>query len=193
MGLRISTNVTSLYANRELESGTRTHTRTLERLSSGSRIVTAGDDAAGLSISEKLKGSIRSYQMAQRNTQDSISMIQTAEGGMVEAQNMLVRLRELSVQAASDTIGNEERQYTNQEFQALKGEIKRIAETTLYDRHALLNGSGPNLDFQIGIDHDRSSQLSFSSQVTNILPSALGIMNADVSTKENAREGLAAI
>jgi flagellin len=193
VGLRISTNVQSIHAGRELEQSTRTHTRTLERLASGSRIVTAGDDAAGLSISEKLKGSIRSYQAAQRNTQDGISMIQTAEGGMVEAQNMLIRLRELSVQAASDTIGDEERRYTNNEFQQLKQEIQRIANTTAYDSTPLLNGSNASVDFQIGIDHDVASRLTYSTQVANILPSALGIVATDVSTKEGARAGLAAI
>jgi flagellin len=193
MGLRISTNVQSIRANRELDSTTKTHTRTLEKLATGSRIVYSGDDAAGLSISEKLRGSIRSYQMAHRNTQDGISMIQTAEGGMIEAQNMLVRLRELSVQAASDTIGDEERKYTNTEFQHLKDEIKRIANTTIYDRTPLLNGSGPSLDFQIGIDHDDASRLTFSSQIANVLPSALGFASADISTKESAREGLAVL
>ena len=107
MALSIYTNVQSMHANRELADTTRSHTRTLQRLSSGDRITNSGDDAASLSISEKLKGSIRSYQMAQRNSQDGVSIVQTAEGGMQEAQNMLIRLRELSVQAASDTIGNE--------------------------------------------------------------------------------------
>ncbi len=193
MGLRISTNVQSIRANRELESATRTHTRTLEKLSSGSRIISAGDDAAGLSISEKLRGSIRSFQMAQRNTQDGVSIIQTAEGGMIEAQNMLVRLRELSIQAASDTIGDQERGYVNTEFQHLKGEIQRIANTTIYDRTPLLNGTSRTLDFQVGIDHDNASRISFSSEITNMLPNTLGISNADVSTKDGARSGLAAL
>jgi flagellin len=193
LGLRISTNVTSMRANRELDSTTRTHTRTLERLASGDRITRSGDDAAGLSISEKLKGSIRSYQAAQRNTQDGISMIQTAEGGLVEAQNMLVRLRELSVQAASDTIGDEERSYTNKEFQQLKQEIQRIANSTVYDGTPLLNGAGPSVDFQIGIDHDSASRLTYSSQTANILPSTLGIASLDISSKDAARDGLAAL
>jgi flagellin len=190
VGLRIATNVESLRANRELGSTTRTHQRTLERLASGDRIVRSADDAASLSISEKLKGSVRSYQMAERNTQDGISLIQTAEGGIVEAQNMLIRLRELSVQAASDTIGDQERGYTNQEFQQLKGEIQRIANTTVYDRTPLLNGSGPTIDFQIGIDHDNASRLRFAAETADILPSTLGIANLSVSSKELARMGL---
>ena len=193
MSLRIATNMTTMRANRELADTTRTHTRTLERLASGERIVRSGDDAAGLSISEKLKGSVRSYQMAQRNTQDGISMIQTAEGGMVEAQNMLIRLRELSVRAASDTIGEEERRYTNVEFQHLKDEIRRIAHTTVYDRTPLLNGSGPSLDFQVGIDNDAASRLTYSASAMNIDPSALGLAGASVATKEQAQTGLSAI
>ena len=193
MTLSISTNVQSLHANRELAENTRAHSRTLQRLSSGDRITNSGDDAASLSISEKLKGSIRSYQMAQRNSQDGVSIVQTAEGGMQEAQNMLIRLRELSVQAASDTLGDDERSYVNAEFQHLKDEIKHIANNTVYDGQHLLNGSGATRDFQIGIDHDSASTLSFRAETANILPSTLGIVNSDISTKVGARDGLAVI
>jgi flagellin len=193
LALSIATNVESLRANRELADTARTHTRTLQRLSSGDRITSAGDDAASLSISEKLKGSIRSYQAAQRNSQDGISIVQTAEGGMQETQNMLVRLRELSMQSASDTLGDDERGFVNAEFQHLKDEIKHIANNTVYDGQHLLNGTGQTRDFQIGIDHDASSTLSFNSETANILPSALGIMNSDISTKDGARNGLAEI
>lgn len=193
MALSIYTNVQSMHANRELADTSRAHSKTLQKLSSGDRISTAGDDAASLSISEKLKGSIRSYQMAQRNSQDGISIVQTAEGGMQEAQNMLIRLRELSVQAASDTLGSEERGYVNAEFQHLKDEIKHIANNTVFDSQHLLNGSGKSRDFQIGIDHDGASTLTFKPEVANILPSALGIQQSDISTKEGARDGLAVI
>ncbi len=193
MGLRIRTDVNTMRTGRQLEENTRAHNKTLNKLASGTRIVDSGDDAAGLSISEKLKGSIRSYQMAQRNTQDGISIIQTAEGGIVEAQNMLIRLRELSVQAASDTIGDQERRYTNMEFQQLKGEINRIANTTLYDRKNLLNGSGPSLDFQVGIENGGVDRLTYASQDANITVGALGISALSVDTKDGARQGLANI
>jgi flagellin len=193
VGLRIATNIQSLNANRELASATGERVRTLERLSSGNRIVRSGDDAAGLSISEKLRGGIRSMQMAQRNTQDGISMIQTAEGGIVEAQNMLIRLRELSMVAASDSIGNEERAYTNMEFQHLKDEIRRVANTTLYDRAHLLNGTAETFDFQIGIDHQGADRLTYRTQDANIMPSALGIEALATDSKESARRNLSVI
>ncbi len=183
----------SMTANRELSSVTGERVRTLERLSSGNRIVRSGDDAAGLSISEKLRGGIRSMQMAQRNTQDGISMIQTAEGGIIEAQNMLVRLRELSMVAASDTVGNEERFYTNKEFQHLKSEIQRIANTTIYDRANLLDGSSNNFDFQIGIENGGADRLTYSTQTANITPAALGIAALASDSKEGAQRSLATI
>lgn len=182
-----------MRVNRELAESTRTRDRMLERLASGTRIVSSADDAAGLSISEKLKGSIRSLHMAQRNTLDGVSILQTAEGGMNEAQNILVRLRELSVQAASDTIGEDERRYTNLEFQNLKQEIQRVANTTMYNHRPLLNGTRNEIDVQVDIDHDDASRVSFLSGVTNMLPSALGITELDISTKQGAQSGLAAL
>lgn len=193
MGLRIATNMQTMQANRELGSVTADRVRTLERLSSGQRIVRSGDDAAGLSISEKLRGGIRSMQMAQRNTQDGISMIQTAEGGIIEAQNMLIRMRELSMVSASDTVGNDERRYVDMEFQHLKDEVRRIANTTIYDRTHLLNGTGVAIDFQVGIDHSTNDRISYSIPKANILPSALGIENLNAGSRQMAQGNLAVI
>lgn len=193
MGLRIATNMQTMQANRELSSVTADRQRTLERLSSGQRIVRSGDDAAGLSISEKLRGGIRSMQMAQRNTQDGISMIQTAEGGIIEAQNILIRMRELSMVSASDTVGNEERGYVNMEFQHLKDEIRRIANTTIYDRTHLLNGTGPTIDFQVGIDHSSNDRISYSIPKANIMPGALGIDGLKADSKQSAHTNLAVL
>src|ERR1700751_192939 len=108
MGLRIATNIQAIAAQRFLGTNHDNQNRSLERLSSGSRINRAGDDAAGLAISEKLKASIRSLKQANRNANDGIGMIQTAEGAINEVQNIMVRLRELSIQGASDTIGDAE-------------------------------------------------------------------------------------
>ena len=193
MGLRIATNMQSLQANRQLSEVTAERRRTLERLSSGERIVRSGDDAAGMSISEKLRGGIRSMQMAQRNTQDGISMVQTAEGGITEAQNILIRMRELSMVSASDTVGSEERAYVNMEFQHLKDEIRRIANTTIYDRTHLLNGTGPTIDFQVGIEHSSNDRLSYSIPGANILPAALGIEGLAASSKQGAQGNLAVL
>ncbi|MDQ3230573.1 MAG: flagellin FliC, partial [Pseudobdellovibrionaceae bacterium] len=149
MGLRIATNVSSLTAQRHLINTRRLLDRSLERLSSGYRINKAGDDAAGLAISEKLRAKTRGLIQAQRNASDGISLIQVAEGGLEEIQNILVRLRELGVQAASDTIGSQERRYLNEEYQSLKEEVDRIANVTEFNGTVLLDGTGGSLDFQV--------------------------------------------
>jgi len=177
--------------NRSLGENQQGRVRVLEKLASGDRIVRAADDAAGLSISERLKAKVRSFQMATRNSVDGISLLQTAEGGTQEVQNVLVRLRELSVQAASDTIGEAERQYTNLEFQNLKGEIDRIAQTTSYNGTNLLNGLGKSLEFQVGIDaHRIHDRVAFSTSDANVTPSALGIGSLHLANKKSAQENL---
>ena len=113
MGFRINTNVSSIAAQRNLSVNNRESKDTLAKLSSGSRITKAADDAAGLAISEKMKGQIRSSVQANRNANDGISLVQTAEGGLNEVSNMLTRLRELSIQSASDTVGDKERAFTD--------------------------------------------------------------------------------
>src|ERR1700733_11490170 len=119
MGLRVSTNVPSLVVQRNLENNGQDTNRALARLSSGQRIVNAGDDAAGIAISQKLEGQVRGMRQAQRNANDGISFVQTAEGSLNEVSNILIRLRELGVQAASDTLGDEERGLVDKEFQTL--------------------------------------------------------------------------
>lgn len=142
MGLRIQTNIQSLTAQRNLAVSSRANDESLEKVSSGYRINKASDDAAGLAISEKLRAEIRGLNMAKRNANDGISLVQTAEGGMNEISNILSRLRELSVQGASDTVGNTERGFIHKEFNALKDEIDRITNTTEYNGTLLLaNGS----------------------------------------------------
>ena len=120
MGLRIATNITALNAQRQMSNTRQALDKSLERLSSGSRINHAGDDAAGLAISENLRAQIRGIRQAKRNALDGVSLIQVSEGGMNEISNILVRLRELGIQAASDTIGDTERGFTDREFQSLK-------------------------------------------------------------------------
>ncbi|MEK7692109.1 MAG: flagellin FliC, partial [Bdellovibrionota bacterium] len=150
MGLRINTNVPSLIAQRNLRT-TRGHLdTTLERLSSGSRINHAGDDAAGLAISESLRAQIRGLGQAERNAQDGVSLVQVAEGAMAEVANLLVRMRELGVQAASDTVGPQERKFLDVEFQQLMEEIDRIAHSTKYNGVPLLNGTASTFEVQVG-------------------------------------------
>lgn len=191
MGLRIATNVTSLKGQRNLSTSTEMQADHLEKLSSGSRINKAGDDAAGLAISEKLKASVRGINQAKRNANDGISFIQTAEGGMNEVGNILIRMRELSVQSASDTIGAEERQYTNFEYQALAGEIDRIAQVTEFNGAKLLNGQGNTFDFQVGIrNKPEEDRMQYSPQMTDVTVGKLGLTGTGVDTKENAQMNL---
>jgi flagellin len=154
MGFRINTNISSIAAQRALGQNTKQQTSTFAKLASGLRINKAADDAAGLAMSEKLKAKIRGTKQAERNANDGISMIQTAEGALSEISSILIRLRELSTQSASDTIGDKERQFSNLEYQNLKEEIERISQVTEFNDKKLLNGEGNKYDFQIGINND---------------------------------------
>ena len=191
MGLRINTNVTSLAAQRTLGANNLEQASTLGKLSSGTRIVKSADDAAGLAISEKLKAQIRGVNQAERNANDGISMIQTAEGGLNETSNILVRLRELAVQSSSDTVGDVERSYTDLEYQNLKQEMERISQVTEFNGKKLLNGSGDKFDFQIGINNDDfQDRIQYDAAKQNSGLDALGVAELSVSTKEASQSSL---
>mgnify|MGYP000433413395 CR=1 FL=1 len=136
MGLRINTNVMSIASQRHLGNTRRNLNSNLSKLASGERITKAADDAAGLAISENLKAQIRSIRQAKRNADDGISLVQTAEGGLSEVSNIVIRLRELAIQAASDTVGETERGFSDIEFQQLKSEIQRISQASEFNAHA---------------------------------------------------------
>jgi flagellin len=194
MGLRINTNVASLNAQRNLRNTRLDLNRSLERLSSGNRINRAGDDAAGLAISENLKAQVRGLSQAERNAQDGISLVQIAEGGLSEISNILIRLRELSVQAASDTIGPTERKFLNVEFEQLTSEIDRIASSTEFNRVPLLNGTGAIFDIQIGTRNDPiTDRLTFDASSADVNVAALGLNLASVADKISAQNSLSAI
>ena len=194
MGLRINTNVTSLAAQRTLSTNNTEQASTLSKLSSGTRIVKAADDAAGLAISEKLKAQIKGVNQAERNANDGISLIQTAEGGLNETSNILVRLRELAVQSASDTVGDSERKFTDLEYQNLKQEMQRISQVTEFNGKKLLDGSGDKFDLQIGINNDDfQDRIKYDAARQNAGLSALGIDEITVSSKEGSQASLAKI
>ncbi len=151
MGLRVNTNIASLNSQRHLYNTTTRFNKSMERLSSGLRINRAGDDAAGLAISESLKSDIRALQQASRNAADGISLVQVAEGALDEVSNILLRLRELAEQAATETLGVQERQYLDQEFQQLLDEVDRISDTTEFNGITLLDGSAGTMNVQVGI------------------------------------------
>ena len=140
MGLRIRTNVSSINAQRRLERSTLGVQDSAAKLASGKRINRAADDAAGLAIASNLNADVRSLGQAKRNANDGISLVQTAEGGLTETTSMLTRLRELAVQAASDTVGKTEREFLDKEFVALKDEIDRIANSVEFNGTRLLVG-----------------------------------------------------
>ena len=168
--------------------------KTLEKLASGSRINRAGDDAAGLAISENLKAQIRGLSQAERNAQDGISLVQIAEGAMSEISNILIRLRELGVQAASDTIGSTERKFLNVEFEQLISEVDRIANSTEFNRVPLLNGTGAVFDIQIGTRNDpMSDRLTFDASSADVNVAALGLNLASIGDKISAQNSLASI
>jgi len=194
MGLRINTNVSSLNAQRNLSSTRLSQQKVLEQLSSGQRINRAGDDAAGLAISENLKAQIRGLGQAERNAADGISLVQIAEGGLSETSNILIRLRELAVQAASDTIGPTERKFLNVEFEQLVAEVDRIANSTEFNKVPLLNGTGAVFDIQIGTRNDPlSDRLTFDASSADVNVAALGLNLASVADKISAQNSLAAI
>ncbi len=194
MGLRINTNVASLNAQRNLHGTRNGMNRSLERLSSGQRINRAGDDAAGLAISENLKAQIRGLGQAERNAEDGVSLVQIAEGALGETSNILIRLRELSVQAASDTIGPTERKFLNVEFEQLTSEIDRIANSTEFNRVPLLNGTGAVFDIQIGTRNDPiSDRLTFDASSADVNVAALGLNLASVADKISAQNSLSSI
>lgn len=191
MGLRINTNIQALAGQRNLSNNFGKLQQSLERLSSGSRINKAADDAAGLGISEKLKANIRSLGQATRNANDGISLIQTAEGSMNEISNILVRIRELSIQAASDTIGDPEREFVDKEVQHLKFELDRIANSTEYNGTKLLNGQSEPLEIQVGVNNNPvNDRLTFESQNQVTTLESLGITDVSTIKKVNAQENL---
>ena len=194
MGLRINTNVASINAQRHLRKTRLNLDKTLEKLASGHRINRAGDDAAGLAISENLRAQIRGLKQAERNASDGVSLVQIAEGGLSEVSNIMIRLRELSVQAASDTIGATERKFLNVEFEQLTSEIDRIAASTEFNRVPLLNGTGAVFDIQIGTRNDPiTDRLTFDASSADVNVAALGLNLASVGDKVSAQNSLAAI
>ncbi len=210
MGLRVNTNVASLNARRHLYDNTVKFNKSLERLSSGLRINRSGDDAAGLAISEGLKSDIRALEQASRNAADGISMVQTAEGSLDEVNNILLRLRELAEQAATETLGYSERLHLQGEFGELLDEIDRISATSEFNGTHLLDGTAGILNVQVGIGTDATTsavpidlQQSMNSAGLSLDPAtvqiggtngdnartALGLIEAATTTVSTLRAG----
>jgi len=191
MGMRVSTNIAAINAQRNLLGSQTQIQSSLEKLASGSRINKAADDAAGLAISENLKAQIRSTRQANRNANDGISMVQTAEGGLNEIGNIVVRMRELGVQAASDTVSNVERGFIDKEIQQLKEELQRISKVTTWGETKLLDGETPTFDYQVGIYNNAAEdRISFVASQNVATLDALGLDGLDYNSKEGAQDAL---
>ncbi len=197
MGLRINTNLASLTAQKNPGRSQLALERSLDRLSSGLRITRASDDAAGLAISETLRAQIRGLRQAERNANDGISIIQTAEGALNETSNILIRLRELAVQSSSGGISNTERSFLQNEFSALQSEITRIAASTKFGGRTLLDGSlsgtGNAVSFQVGIFNDANVDrisLSIGDATASALNVEAGSGGIAISTAASAQASL---
>ncbi len=157
MGIRIKSNIDSLMAQRQLSESQTELTDSLQRLSSGLRINKSSDDAAGLAISETMRAKIRSFAQAKRNASDGISFLQTGEGGLSELNNIVIRMRELTTQAASDTVGETERSFLNKEFQELGKEVNRIKDQTEFNGRKLLSPEEQtDINIQVGVNFRKS-------------------------------------
>lgn len=161
MGLRVNNNISSINAQRNLVVTTDRLQKSLQRLSSGLRITRAADDAAGLAISESFRAEIRSLGQAQRNANDAISLLQIAEGALNETSGLLIRMRELAIQAANGTLGSSERSTVNSEFQGLRDEITRIAQVSQFNGAEILNGIS-SITFQIGSQNSSGDRITLS-------------------------------
>ncbi|RKZ13214.1 flagellin FliC [bacterium] len=181
MGIRINTNIGSLNAQRHLYNTTNEFQKSMERLSSGLRINRSGDDAAGLAISESLKSDIRALQQASRNASDGVSLVQVAEGSLDEVNSILLRLRELAQQSATETLGEQERVYLDQEFQALLDEIDRISLTAEFNGMQLLDGTGSTLNVQVGIGDDIATSAVPIDLTQTMSAVELGLTNTTVN------------
>lgn len=192
MGLRVNTNIGSIAAQRSLSDISGRLNTSFRRLSTGLRVNSAADDAAGLAISERLRSRIRSLDQAKRNANEGISLAQTAEGSLDEVNNILVRLRELAVQASNGTISTTDKNTLEEEFSTLKSEIDRIANSTEFNGIKLLDGSSTSASFQVGIGTKGSdNQISVALQDVNI--AALSIQNASVNGTGSTSSAIADI
>ena len=192
MGLRIASNLASLEVQDNLRKVTKDTDRSLESLSSGKRIISASDDSAGMAIAKTMEAQSRGLRQAERNAQDGISLIQTAEGSMIESSNLLVRLRELAIQSANDTVGERERGMLDLEYQQVLQEIDRIAQSTKFNGVPLINGEGNDLyQFQVGANADESNVIEYDASNIDSTISNLGVDGSGVSEKGDALDAVA--
>ena len=186
MGLRINTNIASQEVQRNLKVSNAQQEAEFAKLSSGKRITKSADDAAGLAIAKKLEAETRGLRVANRNANDAISLIQVAEGGLNETSSILTRLRELSIQAGSDTVGEAERGYLSLEYEQLVQEADRISKTTSFNGRPLLQGEGALLQFQVGAYGGDDNRIELDAGATDASSESLGIAGTNIRDKDDA-------
>jgi len=194
MAIRINTNVESVFAQKHLARTQRSLRSTMEHLSSGLRLTRAADDAAGMGVSQKMRAHIRSLKMAQRNTNDGISMVQTAEGGLSETGDILARMRELAVESASEVLQATERAYLQTEFVTLQNEIERIADSTEFNGLNLSDGTTTSISVQVGI-FNVAAQDRITVTLQDSQTATLGVNSAvvDLNNAANSQTAITAI
>jgi flagellin len=191
MALVIQTNVASLGAQKNLQGNQKALMSSFSKLSSGFRVNTAADDAAGLAISESMKSQIRSYTVAERNASDGISMAQTAEGALNEVHGILGRMREIAMQSSNGSLTDDDRAYLNTEYASLKSEVSRIQESAKFNGRELVATDATSLTFQVGLNDDENDQITI--EFGNVdLADVSGGTNA-VDTAENSLAALGTI
>ncbi len=192
--MRVSTNVSSMVAQRILKGHSDNESRENVQLSSGDRITSAAYDPSGLAISEKLRAKSRSISQAERNTNDSISLVQVAEGSLGVIHDISQRLRELAMQAANDTVSDIDRRVIDKEFQQLKSEVKRLTESTTFNGNHIINEKGSVYDLQIGIGHTAfENRLHYDMKKVMDAKGNFGIEYVDLRSKLGAQESLSKI
>lgn len=187
--LRISTNLASLATQRAMGNTQRTTEQALKALATGNRFANAGTDAAGFAISENMRSQVQGYKAARYNADNAVSFVDVAQNALQEQNNILVRLRELAIQAASDTFSDAERGMMDFEYQALTDEFERIAQTTTFGSQNLLNGSVRSYEFQVGLNAESENIIEYTNE-TDTTASSLGIDGSGVGDKHDARSAL---
>jgi flagellin len=195
MGISLRTNVASLQANTSLQQTNERLTSSMTKLASGLRINRAGDDAAGLAISEQFKANLKSLEQVKRNANDGVSLIQTAEGALGEVSSILIRMRELAVQASTDTLSPLQRGFLEDELQQLRSEVDRIGATAEFNGLQLLSGSFATtanaLTFQVDLGGDITRQIE--ATIATVSPTSLGIQGVLLSNAGSARSALSVL
>jgi flagellin len=192
MGLRINTNIASITAQRNLGRSQDRQEHALAALASGNRIVRAGDDAAGLAIAENLRGQLSGIRKARENSNNATSLIQVAEGGLNEQANILIRMRELGIQASSDNISDVERGFLNNEFSQLLSEFDRIAKTTRFGDKSLLDGNGGKFTFHVGAFAGKENRIDYTLDADSTA-GTIGIDGLEITDRDGAEDTLGEI